>query len=179
MSVAENFVAANLLMVVSYGMRLNGAILEGPEMISFCEIRRRSYTTTTPQRNITPPPERLPSTSSASNMSWASWSSNPEDIADRPPLGATPDTSEYNPWVVSPEDTQDEIDAGAEKLSDTGEYTMEESSMWLILFYHSIAALVDGEGVFIDVPSSSRGAQSFGALYGRQVTQTICVNSMP
>lgn len=57
--------------------------------------------------------------------------------------------------------------------------TMEESSVWLILFYHSIVALVDGEGVFIDVPSSSRGAQSFGALYGRQVTQTICVNSMP
>ncbi|KIK32448.1 hypothetical protein CY34DRAFT_110971, partial [Suillus luteus UH-Slu-Lm8-n1] len=57
--------------------------------------------------------------SRASNMSWASWSSNPEDIADRPPLGATPDTSEYNPWVVNPEDTQNEIDAGAEKLSDT------------------------------------------------------------
>lgn len=122
MSVAENFAAAKLLMVVSYGMRLNGVILEGLEMISFCEIRRRSYTTTTaPQRSVTPPPERIPSTSSANNLSWASWSFNPEDIADRPPLRVTPDTSEYNPWVVNPEDTQNEIDAGAEKLSDNGE----------------------------------------------------------
>ncbi|KAG2151042.1 uncharacterized protein EDB93DRAFT_1249538 [Suillus bovinus] len=123
--------------VTSYGMRLNGVILEGLEMISFCEIRRRSYTTTTaPQRSVTPPPERIPSTLPANNLSWASWSFNPEDIADRPPLHVTPHTSEYNPWVVNPEDTQDEIDTGAEKLSDNVSLPWlmgkEYSSMFLL-----------------------------------------------
>ncbi|KAG2128342.1 uncharacterized protein EDB93DRAFT_1256687 [Suillus bovinus] len=113
--------------VTSYGMRLNGVIQEGLEMISFCEIRRRSYTTTTvPQQT--------------NNLSWASWSFNPEDIADRPPLRVTPHTSEYNPWVVNPEDTQDEIGARVEKLSDNVSLPWlmgkEYSSMFLL--HHAV-----------------------------------------
>ncbi|KAG2109826.1 hypothetical protein DEU56DRAFT_920264 [Suillus clintonianus] len=45
--------------VTKYGMRLNGAMLEGAEFISFCDMRKRSFQAL-PPRSITPPVEDVP-----------------------------------------------------------------------------------------------------------------------
>lgn len=90
-----------------YGMRLNGAILEGPDMISFCEMQKKSYIMP-PCRNKTPPPDPVvPSSSSMdpSSSEWSNWSShNNHDSADS--LGV----KTYDPWVATnAEDIEDAI----------------------------------------------------------------------
>ncbi|KAG1865675.1 hypothetical protein C8R48DRAFT_772675 [Suillus tomentosus] len=107
--------------VTSYGKRLNGAMLEGPDLVSFCDIRKRSYTTTTQHRSITPPPARLPSSSPGTHSlsPWTTWTSNAEGIVDHLSSSVAPSLSDFDPWVLNPEDTQDNIDARAEKLPDS------------------------------------------------------------
>ncbi|KAG1863910.1 hypothetical protein F4604DRAFT_1683524 [Suillus subluteus] len=109
-----------------YGMRLNGAILEYHDMVSFCETRKRSFLTPS-ARSVTPPPERLapsrvdPSMSgSSSGVAWTSWSDgqdlHPSSPNDDPITGlasATPD-----PWAVDNNDVQDIIEAAAQKLAE-------------------------------------------------------------
>lgn len=120
---AQIFVMTKLLMIVSYGMRLNGAILEGPYLISFCDIWRRLYTTTPQHRSNTPPPVQLPSSSSGRSLSsWTSWAANPEGIVDHPLSSVAPSSLAFDPWIVNPEDTQDNIDTRAVSLQDSGEY---------------------------------------------------------
>ncbi|KIK35397.1 hypothetical protein CY34DRAFT_96149, partial [Suillus luteus UH-Slu-Lm8-n1] len=64
--------------------RLNGVMLEGTDMISFCEMRQKSYLAPQP-RSVTPPPEKVSSSSSASinssvpSSAWTSWTASPED----------------------------------------------------------------------------------------------------
>ncbi|KAG1781412.1 hypothetical protein EV702DRAFT_1041938 [Suillus placidus] len=92
-----------------YGMRLNGAILEGPDMISFCEMQKKSYIMIMPPcRSKTPPPDPIvPSSSSMdpSSSEWSNWSShNNHDSADS--LGV----KTYDPWVATnAEDIEDAI----------------------------------------------------------------------
>ncbi|KAG2739762.1 hypothetical protein P692DRAFT_20754688 [Suillus brevipes Sb2] len=88
-------------------MRLNGAILEGPDMISFCEMQKKSYIMP-PCRSKTPPPDPIvPSSSSMdpSSSEWSNWSShNNHDLADG--LGV----KTYDPWVATnAEDIEDAI----------------------------------------------------------------------
>lgn len=114
-------------------MRLNGAILEGLDMISFCNIRSNSYLS--PPRSVTPPPEKTvlapsitpsPVDSSSSAVTapgrssmWDVWSANSAiDIADKSPV--TPSSSMFDPWTVNVEDN---IDASTEELP--GEYSTE------------------------------------------------------
>jgi hypothetical protein len=116
-------VMTKLLMIVSYGMRLNGAILEGPDLVSFCDIRRRSYMTTPQHRSITPPPVQPPSSSSGRSLSsWTSWAADPEDIVDYPLSSVAPSSSAFDPWIVNPEDTQDNTDARAVTPPESREY---------------------------------------------------------
>lgn len=123
MNAAQIFVMTKLLMIVSYGMRLNGAILEGPDLVSFCDIRRRSYTTTPQHRSITPPPVQPPSSSSGRSLSsWTSWAADPEDIVDYPLSSVAPSSSAFDPWIVNPEDTQDNTDARAVTPPESREY---------------------------------------------------------
>ncbi|KAG1897446.1 uncharacterized protein F5891DRAFT_982629 [Suillus fuscotomentosus] len=127
--------------VTSYGMRLNGAILEGPDLISFCDIRRRSYTTTLQHRSITPPPVRLPSSSSGRSLSsWTSWAADPEGIVDHPLSSVTPSSSTFDPWIVNPEDTQDNIDTRAVSLQDSGPlpWLMSKEFSSTFLFHHAV-----------------------------------------
>ncbi|KAG1838512.1 hypothetical protein C8R48DRAFT_782380 [Suillus tomentosus] len=111
--------------ITRYGMRLNGMVLEGPEMIVFCDMWKRSFLAP-PARSITPPVEMAPSnsptsitddSSSSSNM-WAPWSASPGEVdRSHDPSSSTinPISSTPNPWTV---DKQQSIDADAEKLSD-------------------------------------------------------------
>jgi hypothetical protein len=128
------FLATKLLITLSYGMRLNGAILEGPDLVSFCKIRKSSYITTVQPRSITPPPVQLPPSSSTSAVSslssWASWTANPENPAHHELSSITPSPSTLDPWTVDPHDTQDDIDARADK--DSGEHSTEQSDLLLI-----------------------------------------------
>ncbi|KAG1847298.1 hypothetical protein C8R48DRAFT_677640 [Suillus tomentosus] len=132
--------------VTRYGMRLSGAMLEGPDLISFCDMRRRSYLML-PARSITPPVEITPSGSStsitdlspSSSNGWASWSASPGDVdmVHDPASSINPSTSTSDPWAV---DSRDTIDAGAEKLLDSGPLpwlmTKEFSSKFLS--YHAV-----------------------------------------
>ncbi|KAG1799236.1 uncharacterized protein HD556DRAFT_1305482 [Suillus plorans] len=112
--------------VTQYGMRLNGAILDYHDMMSFCEMRRRSFLTPKPQ-SVTPPPERLaPSradpgaSTSSSGVAWTSWS-DAED-GDRPTSDNNPITdvasATPDPWAVDNNDVEDIIEAAARKLSE-------------------------------------------------------------
>jgi hypothetical protein len=112
-----------LLMIVSYGMRLNGAILEGPDLVSFCDIWRRSYMTTPQHQSITPLPVQPPSSSLGRSLSsWTSWAADPEDIVDYPLLSVTPSLLASDPWIVNPEDTQDNTDARVVTPPESHEY---------------------------------------------------------
>ncbi|KAG0691716.1 hypothetical protein DFH29DRAFT_883868 [Suillus ampliporus] len=110
--------------VTSYGMRMNGAILEGPDLVSFCKIRKSSYITTMQPRSITPPPVQLPASSSTSVVSslssWASWTADPENPAHHESSSITPSSSTLDPWTVNPQDAQDVIDTRVDKLTDSG-----------------------------------------------------------
>ncbi|KAG1867358.1 hypothetical protein F4604DRAFT_1927661 [Suillus subluteus] len=111
-----------------YGVRLNGAMLEGPDMASFCEMRKRSFLAP-PPHSITPPVETLPSSSSASMTGpipsssnvWSSWSAHPGgvDAAQDPLSSVQPSSSTFQLWIVDKNDTQDSNDATAEKLRDS------------------------------------------------------------
>ncbi|KAG1892961.1 uncharacterized protein F5891DRAFT_986285 [Suillus fuscotomentosus] len=106
-----------------YGMRLNGAMLEGPELTAFCEMRKRSYLAP-PPRSTTPPVEKekiasspvvyLTGPSSSPSNAWSTWSESLDvDKAYNPTSTANPTSlSTHDPWAV---DTQN---AEAENLPD-------------------------------------------------------------
>ncbi|KAG1879453.1 hypothetical protein C8R48DRAFT_767706 [Suillus tomentosus] len=123
-------------------------MLEGPDLVSFCDIRKRSYTTTTQHRSITPPPARLPSSSPGTNSlsPWTTWTSNAERIVDHLSLSVAPSLSDFDPWVLNPEDTQDNIDARAEKLPDSVPlpWLMGKEYSSTFLLYHAVLKVAVG-----------------------------------
>jgi hypothetical protein len=126
-------------MLLRYGMRLNGVMLGTSDLISLCDLQRRSYLTSPLQRCITPPPDQVSSASSISactdsSVLWTSWGTNPEDnnttdtnTAEGPSLSIAPSSSTFDPWTVDAQDTQDNINARAEKVQDNGGSLMEAS----------------------------------------------------
>ncbi|KAG1860099.1 hypothetical protein F4604DRAFT_1684476 [Suillus subluteus] len=89
-----------------YGMRLNGAMLKGRELVSFCTMRKRSYLT--PPRQCTTPSVKKASSSSltsstapntSSSSMWSTWS------------GSAGGLNEFN--------IQDNNDALVEKIKDS------------------------------------------------------------
>ncbi|KAG1758049.1 hypothetical protein EDB19DRAFT_1822956 [Suillus lakei] len=102
-------------------MRLNGAMLEYFDLLSFCETRKRLFLAPEP-RSVTPPPERIaPSVSlpGPSSSSWTSWSADAlsnHSETDIPTTG--PSFSTFDLWVVNADDIQDTIDAAILKLSE-------------------------------------------------------------
>ncbi|KAG1825224.1 hypothetical protein DFJ58DRAFT_738560 [Suillus subalutaceus] len=106
-----------------YGRRLNGAMLEGIDMLSFCEMRRKSYLAPQP-RSVTPPPEKAHSSSLTAiadpgtfSSAWTNWTTSPEDQACSPLPSINPSslTADPKPWTV---DTLDNIDSRSEKLKE-------------------------------------------------------------
>ncbi|KAG1836179.1 hypothetical protein DFJ58DRAFT_847121 [Suillus subalutaceus] len=130
-----------------YGVRLNRVMLEGPDMTSFCEMRKRSFLAP-PPCSITPPVETLPSSSSASMTGpipsssnvWSSWSAHPGgvDAAQDPLLSIQPSSSTLQPWSVDKNDTQDSNDATAEKLRDSGPLPWLREFSSLFRKYHAM-----------------------------------------
>ncbi|KAG1837198.1 hypothetical protein C8R48DRAFT_680361 [Suillus tomentosus] len=137
--------------VTRYGMRLNGVMLGTSDLISLCDLRRRSYLTSPPRRCITPPPDRVPSASSISTRTdssvlWTSWGANPEDnnttdtnTAEGPSSSVDPSSSTSDPWTVDAQDTQDTVDARAEK-EDNGplSWLMSKEFASQLLSYHAL-----------------------------------------
>ncbi|KAG1802905.1 uncharacterized protein HD556DRAFT_1437964 [Suillus plorans] len=108
-----------------YGMRLNSAMLEGIDMLSFCEMRGRSYLA--PKlRSVTPPPKKVPSTSSVAvadpgaSSSWTTWTARPEDQAGNPLPSVNPTCLAAKPdaWTVDADDVLDSFDSRTEKLKE-------------------------------------------------------------
>ncbi|KAG1858316.1 hypothetical protein C8R48DRAFT_775264 [Suillus tomentosus] len=115
----------------SYAMRLNGAIIEGRDLISFCEMRKKSFLT--PQRSVIPPPQASvpsssnlntdqgPSSSSSSGV-WAPWSTSAEGnntVLDH--SSGVNASSTFDPWTANnPDDICDRIEAEAETRADPG-----------------------------------------------------------
>ncbi|KAG1791227.1 uncharacterized protein HD556DRAFT_1445493 [Suillus plorans] len=97
--------------VTSYGMRLNGAILEGNDLVSFF-----------PSSSIT-------NASLSSSNVLSHWTTNPEDIdLVLNPSGPATDnrtanlnSSASDPWTVNEGDIQDNIEARAKKHGDNAE----------------------------------------------------------
>ncbi|KAG2085237.1 uncharacterized protein F5147DRAFT_782149 [Suillus discolor] len=111
--------------VTRYGMRLNGAILEGPEFVSFCEMQKRSYLALPPQ-SITPPVEQVPSSSSASitdpdplpsnGLSALSTSLRSADVEHGLSSSVIPSSSSsLQAWSVDELDIRDSLDARTDK----------------------------------------------------------------
>lgn len=107
-------------------MRLNGAFLEYHDMISFCDMRRKSFLTP-PPRSVTPPPELiapsridLDQPAASSSSVWTTWSdvqSTDDRVSNDSPITqvapAMPD-----PWAVDNTDVEDVIAAASQKLSE-------------------------------------------------------------
>ncbi|KAG2145920.1 hypothetical protein DEU56DRAFT_753973 [Suillus clintonianus] len=129
-----------------YGMRLNGAMLEGPDLISFCEMRTQSYLAPPPRS--TTPPVKMEKVSSSSLVSltgvgpstaWSTWSAsaNTIDVTHDPMSSVNPTTSISDPWTV---DAQDSIDAEAKNLPDNGPlpWLMTKEFSLKLLKYHAL-----------------------------------------
>ncbi|KAG1858586.1 hypothetical protein C8R48DRAFT_775023 [Suillus tomentosus] len=127
--------------VTRYGMRLNGAMLEGLELASFCEMRKRSYLAP-PARSTTPPVEKETNPSSSlisitgpnpapSNV-WSTWSASSEAEAPDPTSSIDPTSSTHDPWTVDAQDTE------AEKLPNSGPlpWLMSKEFSSKLLTYH-------------------------------------------
>ncbi|KAG1859504.1 hypothetical protein C8R48DRAFT_774843 [Suillus tomentosus] len=134
--------------VTKYGMRLNGVMLEGPELSSFCDMRKRSYLAP-PPRSVTLPVEQIPSSSLASitdpslpsSNGWSEWSASPSsvDVEHDPSSSANPSSSSaMQAWSVDELDVQDSIEASTEKLRDTGPlpWLMSKEFSSELLGYH-------------------------------------------
>ncbi|KAG2129750.1 hypothetical protein DEU56DRAFT_915012 [Suillus clintonianus] len=129
--------------VTRHGMKLNGVMLEGLELASFCEMRRRSYFAP-PPRSTTPPVEKetVPSSSlvsltgpspSSSNV-WSTWSASSEvDKARDATLSVNPTSSTHDSWTVGQ-------DSEAEKLPDSGPllWLMSKESSSKLSTYHML-----------------------------------------
>ncbi|KAG1851801.1 hypothetical protein C8R48DRAFT_777751 [Suillus tomentosus] len=140
--------------VTSYGMRLNGAIFEGNDLVSFCDMRQKSYLIAQPPRSITPPPEKIVPSSSITNVSSLSsdvlshWTPNPEDIdlALSPSELATDNqtanlnSSASDPWTINEGDIRDNIGARAEKHGDNGSlsWLMKKEFSSTLLTHHAL-----------------------------------------
>ncbi|KAG1836146.1 hypothetical protein DFJ58DRAFT_847138 [Suillus subalutaceus] len=115
-----------------YGMRLNGVMLKGIDMVSFCEMRGRSYLAPQP-RSVTPPPEKvLPSSSVAiadPSTSSSMWTASPEDQASNPLPSMT---AQLNPWTVNSNDILDSIDARLDKLKEVHHASCDVKSLTLV-----------------------------------------------
>lgn len=133
-------------------MRLNGVMLEGPELASFYEMRKRLYLAPPPQCT-TPPIEKQKIPSSllvsltgprplSSNV-WSTWSTSSDtDKAHDPTLSVNPTLSTHDPWTFDAQDTE------AENLPASG-----ESSTWhhnVCFFYYRPTTMVDVERIFIE-----------------------------
>jgi hypothetical protein len=120
-------------MLLRYGMRLNGVMLGTSDLISLCDLRRRSYLTSPPppRRFTTPPPDRVPTASSGSTHTdtsslWTSWDANLENH-NATDTNTAEASSLSDPWTVDAHDIQDSMDARAEKVVDNGESSMKAS----------------------------------------------------
>ncbi|KAG2059221.1 hypothetical protein BDR06DRAFT_968182 [Suillus hirtellus] len=80
--------------VTRYEMRLNGAMLEGTNMISFCKMQQRS----------------------TSSSMWTSWTASPKDLNTAGNPSSSFKTAETNPWAV---DINDILDARMEKHKES------------------------------------------------------------
>ncbi|KAG1885840.1 uncharacterized protein F5891DRAFT_1201663 [Suillus fuscotomentosus] len=133
--------------VNKYGKRLNGAMLEGPELISFCDMRKKSYLAP-PCRSITPPPEKAPSSSLASNIGpipssssgWSTWSgsSGGLDVTQDSSSSVNPISSTHQAWTIDQLDIQDNNDARAEQLKDSGPLPWLREFSSVFLKYHAM-----------------------------------------
>ncbi|KAG2075785.1 hypothetical protein BDR04DRAFT_1149502 [Suillus decipiens] len=99
-----------------HGMRLNGAMLKEPNMLSFCEMQRRLYLAPQPQ-SVTPPPEKVALSSSVSitnppvsQFTWTTWSASSEDLDTAGnPASTLNNTAQLDPWAVNMLEAETEI----------------------------------------------------------------------
>ncbi|KAG0697354.1 hypothetical protein DFH29DRAFT_878763 [Suillus ampliporus] len=138
--------------ITSYGMRLNGAVLEGSDLLSFCDMQKKSYLMAQP-RSTTPPPEKIvpsssitnasPSKSSSSNV-LSHWTASPEDINlvlnranQTPNLNSS---AASDPWTINEDDIRDISEARAEKHQDNGplSWLMKKDFSSALLTHHAL-----------------------------------------
>jgi hypothetical protein len=117
-------------------MQLNGTILERHDLISFCEMRKKSYLKP-PPRSITPPPEKIASSSSLTcssdppSSALSTWTANPEAVEGAInqllAVDSTTSSSEssFDPWTVNPEDNevrQEQVKYDGESLTEASQF---------------------------------------------------------
>ncbi|KAG1895080.1 uncharacterized protein F5891DRAFT_984535 [Suillus fuscotomentosus] len=130
-----------------YGMRLDGVMLEASDLMSFCDMRKRSYLKSPPRRFTTPPPDPVPSElpssinpdPSLSLSIWTNWSASLTDInAAHDPSSIA--TSSSDPWTFNAQDMQDNISSMVEQVKDNGPlpWLMSKEFSSLLLTYHAV-----------------------------------------
>ncbi|KAG2341497.1 hypothetical protein BDR05DRAFT_1001606 [Suillus weaverae] len=132
--------------VTRYGMRLNGVMLEGTEMLSFCEMWRKSYMyLAPPPRSVIPPPEKVHSSSSASTIdmsssAWTTWTSSSKDIVTAGnPSSLSPSWAAVpNPWSVNINDALDSTDGGEEPKETPLAWLMNKEFSSKFTTYHAM-----------------------------------------
>lgn len=124
-------------------MRLNGAMLEGPELTTFCEMRKQSYLVP-PPRSTTPPVEKdkiatspvvyLTGPSSSPSNAWSTWSESSDvDEAYNPTSTANlTSPSTHDPWAVNTQNTE------AENLPDNSASSVSALQCLHISCYRTI-----------------------------------------
>ncbi|KAG1730044.1 hypothetical protein EDD22DRAFT_853049 [Suillus occidentalis] len=93
----QTYIELDLCDVVTrYGVRLNGAMLEGQELASFCDMRKRSV--------------------------WSTWPRSPGglNLSQDLSLDTNPSSSTLQAWSVDQLDIQDSNDALADTIKDSG-----------------------------------------------------------
>ncbi|KAG1732468.1 hypothetical protein EDD22DRAFT_852736 [Suillus occidentalis] len=122
-------------------------MLEGQELASFCDMRKRSYVAP-PRRCITPPVKKAPSTLSVSIIAptapsssvWSTWPGSPgglnllQDLS----LDTNPSSSTLQAWSVNQLDIQDSNDALADTIKDSGPIPWLKEFSLTFFKYHAM-----------------------------------------
>ncbi|KAG1809890.1 uncharacterized protein HD556DRAFT_1302308 [Suillus plorans] len=77
---------------------------------------------------------------------WTTWTSNAEGIVDHLSLSVALSLSEFDPWILNLEDTQDNIDTRAKKLPDSVPllWLMGKEYSLTFLLYHAVLKVAVG-----------------------------------
>ncbi|KAG1765477.1 hypothetical protein EV702DRAFT_1051013 [Suillus placidus] len=111
------------------------AMLKGLDMITFCDMRRKSYLTLQ-CRSKTPPPSDpiVPSSTNPNSSKWSNWSGSNLDSTDN-----LSSFKAYDPWVANnAKDIEDTIAERAEKLQNDNPlpWLMNKEFMLKLTQYH-------------------------------------------
>ncbi|KAG1729749.1 hypothetical protein EDD22DRAFT_960815 [Suillus occidentalis] len=130
----QTYIELDLCDVVTRYGRLNGAMLEGQELASFCDMRKRS--------SLHLSVSIIAPTAPSSSV-WSTWPGSPGglNLSQDLSLDTNPSSSTLQAWSVDQLDIQDSNDALADTIKDSGPIPWLKEFSSTFFKYHAMLSL--------------------------------------